>query len=74
MNLINYWWIQLAIKVNSHVHSNLSLFTKGLAIFTMVNLSNYIQNLMKHKMNLDAYWCNVCCLNYIGHLRVIYIT
>jgi hypothetical protein len=60
--------------MNSHVCSNLSLFTKGLATFTMVNLSNYIQNLVKHEMNLDAYWSGVGCLSYIGHLKVIFIT
>jgi hypothetical protein len=52
----------------------LILFTKGLATFTMVNLCNYTQNLMKHKVNLDAYWWSAGCLSYIGHLRVIYIT
>ncbi len=27
-------------------------------IFTTVNLSSFIQNLMKHILNFDTYWCN----------------
>jgi len=34
--------------MNSHVDNNWSLFIKGLAIFTMVNLFNLTQNVMKH--------------------------
>jgi hypothetical protein len=45
--------------MNSFIHNNLSLFTKGLPTFTMVNLFDFIQNLVKHKVNLDTYWCSV---------------
>jgi len=34
------------------------MFTKELPTFTLVNMSNYIRNLAKHKVNLDAYWCS----------------
>ncbi len=39
--------------MNSLVRSNSFPFTKGLPTFTMINLFNFIQNLMKHKMNLN---------------------
>jgi hypothetical protein len=41
--------------MNSPICSNQSSFIKKLATFTMINLSNYIQNLVKHIVNLDAY-------------------
>jgi hypothetical protein len=41
--------------MNPHVHNNWSMFIKGLTIFSVVNLSNYTQNLMKHIVNLDTY-------------------
>ncbi len=31
------------------------MFTKVLPIFTMVNLFNFTQNLIKHQVNLDTY-------------------
>ncbi len=37
--------------MNSYFHSNLSSFIKGLPTFTMVNLFNFTQNLMKHRVN-----------------------
>jgi hypothetical protein len=37
--------------MNSLLRSNLSSFIKGLSTLTMVNLFNFIQNLMKHRMN-----------------------
>jgi hypothetical protein len=37
--------------MNSLLYNNLSLFIKGLPTFTMVNLFNFTQNLMKHKVN-----------------------
>jgi len=45
--------------MNSPICSNQSSFTKKLTSFTMINLSNYTQNLVKHIVNLDAYWCSV---------------
>jgi len=36
------------------------LFTKGLTTFTKVNLSKFIPNVVKHIMNLNAYWCREC--------------
>jgi hypothetical protein len=31
----------------------------------MVNLSNFIQNIVKHKVNLDTYWCSENCFTQI---------
>jgi hypothetical protein len=45
--------------MNSLVCNNQSSFIKKLATFTTINLSNYTQNLLKHIVNLDAYWCSV---------------
>jgi len=44
--------------VNSVVCSNYTLFTKRLPTFTMVNLFNFTQNLIKHQVNLDTYSCH----------------
>jgi hypothetical protein len=44
--------------MNFYGRNNRSLFTTGIDIFTTVYLSNFIQNLVKRIMNLDAYWCN----------------
>jgi hypothetical protein len=41
-----------------------------LVTFTMVNFSNVTQNLVKHRVNLDAYWCNVA-FNYISSLTKV---
>jgi hypothetical protein len=40
------------LLMNSLVDNNLSIFIKGLITFTMVNFYKFIQNVMKHKMNL----------------------
>jgi hypothetical protein len=40
------------LLMNSLVDNNLSIFIKGLITFTMVNFYKFIQNIMKHKMNL----------------------
>ncbi len=40
------------------------MFIKGLPTFTMINLSNFTQNLMKQIMNLNIYWCNVSTNSY----------
>jgi len=40
------------------------MFTKGLPIFTMIIFKIFIQNLMKHIVNLDAYWYNECIMVY----------
>jgi len=45
--------------MNSLVYNNWFSFTKALATFAMVNLSNFIQNLVKYIRSLDTYWCNV---------------
>jgi len=34
----------------------------------MVNLFNSIENLMKHKANLDAYWCDDFLLMHKYHM------
>ncbi len=44
--------------MNSLVRSNSFASTKGLPTFTMIHLFNFTQNLMKHKVNLNAYWCS----------------
>jgi len=43
--------------MNSLIHDNWSSFTNGLVIFTMIDLFNFTQNLVKHIVNLNAYWC-----------------
>jgi hypothetical protein len=48
--------------MNSFIYSYWSLFIKGLATFTMVNVFNFIKNLMKHIVNLDAFWPHVYIL------------
>jgi hypothetical protein len=48
--------------MNSFIYSYWSLFIKGLATFTMVNVLNFIQNIMKHIVNLDAYRSHVYIL------------
>jgi hypothetical protein len=55
MNLINYWWIQLVIteftcqKQSVPVYEGVAHFHRGKFFF------NFTENLMKHKVNLNAY-------------------
>jgi len=57
--------------VNSHICSNKSPFIKGLIIFTMINLFNFTQNLVKHIMNLDT--CSVMKSLILGWNKKFYL-
>jgi hypothetical protein len=43
--------------LNSPIRNNSSLLIKRLPTFNILNLFNFIQNLIKNRVNLDAYWC-----------------
>ncbi len=60
--------------MNSFVCSNLSLFIKGLSTFTIINLYNFIQNLVKQKMNLEnllIQWNKEWTWTHIGVVVVV---
>jgi len=71
MNLINYLWIHLFIATSPYL-------LKGWPFFTMVNISNFTQNLMKHsQMNLDTYWCSANAFGwtctYQRHVHMVFV-
>jgi hypothetical protein len=57
------------------VCNNWTLFIGGFTNFTMVKMFRFIQNLMKLKVNWDAFWCSVATLAFgswpkQGHVRL----